>query len=210
MITQVQDFQIPTLQLLFINANELAADAEILLNTEKEQYLALTNPKRKISFLGVRYLRNHLKIQEEIHYLDSGKPYLKGVQLHISISHTFNFVALAVCKEDIGVDIELKSRNCTAVMNKFISESEKNLYQSMTHNWPLEIWCAKEAVYKLYDLNGLSFLKEIEIIKRDNLKGMVMLEGVIKRNIPQHQFRVQLFMKDDLLIALAQFNATVL
>lgn len=205
MIVHVEDFKLPHLQLVFADLTEANLDEQALIGAEREQYDSLTNQQRKKTFLGVRMLRKALKINAPIIYLPSGKPALYNTSDHISISHTKEIVAFATSEQPIGIDIEEKSRNCTRVINKFVSAHDKILYQAQHGNWPLELWCAKEAVYKLYDLPGLSFKDEINIAQRNCEGKKILLKGTISRLHPSKNFEVQLLQTDQLLIAVAYF-----
>lgn len=207
MISVSIDFQISSLQLVYMNSSSVNEDSIILLEEEAEQFKSLSNDKRKVEFLGVRFLRNSLEINEPIKYLSSGKPYLCSLQYPISISHCSKYIALAICAEPIGLDIELIGRDTSRIINKFISEGEKILYKNDLTDGALELWCAKEAVYKLYDLKGLAFKDEITILKRKKHGELILLEGKVQRNIPKREFIVKMARENDLLIAVATFTA---
>ena len=155
----------------------------------------------------MRFLRNSLSITEPIQYLSSGKPQLSGLDKPISISHCSKYIALAVCAEPVGLDIELLDRDTSRIINKFVSEEEKNLYKNRLLYDALELWCAKEAVYKLFDLPGLSFKDEILILNRKLNGQLILLEGIVQRNIPKKNFMVKITKENDLLIAVAVFKA---
>jgi len=205
MIVLVKDFTLPQLQLCFADLAAAKLDEHALIGPELKQYNSFTNQQRKKTFLGVRMLRNSLKISTPIIYLPSVKPILLDTNDHISISHTKEIVAFAASEQPIGIDIEEKNRNCTQIINKFVSVHEKNLYQQRQDNWPLELWCAKEAAYKLYDLPGLSFKEEISIHERNISGQMTILKGTISRNHPIKDFEVQLLQTDQILFAVAHF-----
>lgn len=207
MISVSIDFQMSSLQLVYMNSSSVNEDSIILLEEEAEQFKSLSNDKRKVEFLGVRFLRNSLEINEPIKYLSSGKPYLCSLQQPISISHCSKYIALAMCTEPVGLDIELIGRDTSHIINKFISEGEKILYKNDLTDGALELWCAKEAVYKLYDLKGLAFKDEITILKRKKQGELILLEGKVQRNIPKREFIVKIARENDLLIAVATFTA---
>ena len=98
-------------------------------------------------------------------------------------------------------------RDTSRIINKFVSEEEKNLYKNRLLYDALELWCAKEAVYKLFDLPGLSFKDEILILNRKLNGQLILLEGIVQRNIPKKNFMVKIAKENDLLIAVAVFKA---
>ena len=207
MITVSIDFQMSSFQLVYMNSSSVNERSIFLLEEEADQFKSLSNDQRQVEFLGVRFLRNSLDINEPIKYLSSGKPYLSLLQHPISISHCSKYIALAICAEPVGLDIELLGRDTSRIINKFISEGEKNLYKNDLADGALELWCAKEAVYKLYDLQGLSFKDEITILKRKEQGELILLEGKVQRNIPEQEFIVKIARENDLLIAVATFTA---
>ena len=207
MISVSIDFQMNSLQLVYLNSSSVNQSSILLLEEETEQFKLLTNDKRKVEFLGVRFLRNSLSIKEPIKYLESGKPHLARLQTPISISHCSKYIALAISSEPVGLDIELRGRDTSRIINKFVSETEKILYQNDLADGALELWCAKEAVYKLFDLPGLSFKEEILILNRKIQGELILLEGLVQRNVTQRGFIVKIANEKDLIIAVAVFTA---
>ena len=207
MISVSIDFQINSLQLVYMNSTSVDANSIQLLEEESEQLKLLSNDKRKVEFLGVRHLRNSLSIKESIRYLGSGKPYFALHQSAVSISHCSKYIALVVCKEPVGLDIELLDRDTSRIINKFVSEEEKNLCKNDFSDVALELWCAKEAVYKLFDIPGLSFREEILSLRKKIQGELIIFEGVVKRNAPKQNFIVKIAKENDLLIAVAVFTA---
>ncbi len=89
----------------------------------------------------------------------TGKP-LTIDNRSISISHSGDLVTLAVASHEIGVDIQLFSEKMARVQHKFISDSELKLPADSNFNSTHFLWCAKEAIFKIYGEN-LAF-KSIE------------------------------------------------
>lgn len=78
-----------------------------------------------------------------------GKPYVKGSKVQFSLSHTKGAVCVAfsVGDEEIGVDIELKSRRVSDnLMNRTLSENEKALVNN--DEAFIRCWVKKEAFLK--------------------------------------------------------------
>ena len=100
------------------------------------------------------------------HY-PSGRPFLYGSDINISISHTVRFVViLAHPHKRVGVDIECLERNFAAVEKKALSREER-AYLSCEHR-PLQlaiIWSAKEAMYKCLSIDGVDFSSQMSVDK---------------------------------------------
>lgn len=79
----------------------------------------------------------------KIIFEESGKPrFEKDCGIHFSLSHSGNFVAVAVSKNPCGVDIEIKKPRSERFIKKIMENEslECDFY---------ELWCLKEAYFKL-------------------------------------------------------------
>ena len=119
--------------------------------------------KRK-EFLVIRLILNFLNIKiNNLIYNSLGKPVLK-LNKFISISHSLNILVLAVSKNEIGVDIEKERKKISLVKQKFLSRFENNfLIKANEDKMLTRIWTSKEAIYKIINMPGISFKKNITI-----------------------------------------------
>lgn len=89
------------------------------------------------------------------------KPHFEQSDYHISLSHSYPFVAAAICKgNQVGIDVEIFGRNVEKIGPRFLSLEEWEIRQ----NSQVELtkaWTCKEAVYKAVGVPGLSFQQEI-------------------------------------------------
>lgn len=79
----------------------------------------------------------------EILFEQNGKPRFKEFSdIHFSLSHSGNFVAAAISENPCGVDIELKRQRSERFIGKIIENEtvDADFY---------ELWCLKEAYFKL-------------------------------------------------------------
>ena len=121
--------------------------------------------KRKIEWLAIRALLKEVIGQNfEIWYTKAGKPMISHPDYKfISISHSRNFASVVVDKKSsVGIDIESINRNYAAIKNKFLSEIELEKVNDDSFQQCL-YWCAKEAIFKLVDDEGIDFRKQIQI-----------------------------------------------
>tara|TARA_Y100001980_G_C14553604_1_gene339112 strand:+ start:296 stop:919 length:624 start_codon:yes stop_codon:yes gene_type:complete len=125
--------------------------------------------KRK-EFIVIRLILNFLNIEiNNLIYNSLGKPVLK-LNKFISISHSSNILVLAVSKNEIGVDIEKERKKISIVKQKFLSRFENNFLTKINEDKMLtRIWTSKEAIYKVINIPGINFKKNI-IIKPFKLK----------------------------------------
>lgn len=126
--------------------------------------------KRQREWLATRALMMQTPYRDTgIQYHSNGQPYLENSNMHISISHTAEFVAVAIAGTPVGIDIETKNRNALAVSNAFLQPHETEALQGNTDRdkEALRMWTAKEAAFKLYPDRSL-VLKDITASLQQN------------------------------------------
>ena len=124
--------------------------------------LSIKSQSRILEKLAVRVLLKELSGNEEyICYEESGKPYLKDRNYHISISHTKGYVAVILSERcSVGIDIEQITDKVRHVQSKYISnkeyiDPEQELIHLLLH------WSAKEAIYKVLNIEGIELKEEV-------------------------------------------------
>jgi len=119
----------------------------------------------KKGFLSVRHLLAKMDYtDDDLFYTDDGKPHLKDGK-RISITHSFEFSAIIVSNQVIGIDIEKNREKIIRIANKFIGKeadfiTKKNQIEQLT-----VIWGAKESLYKIHPDGGLLFKHHLPIEK---------------------------------------------
>ncbi|MBK7133194.1 MAG: 4'-phosphopantetheinyl transferase superfamily protein [Bacteroidales bacterium] len=138
----------------------------VLDNDEKKKYKSFSSNSRKLEFLSVRALLADLIGKEaKIVYNKNNKPFLKDGSRFISISHSHKLTAILLStNEKVGIDLEYMSTNIAAIAFKFLNRKEKVTKEQEERKYHLYIhWCAKEALYKICDKEGISIRKNITI-----------------------------------------------
>jgi len=139
----------------------------VTLNTEeKKRYKSFSSNSRKLEFLSVRALLSELIGKEaSIVYNKNNKPFIKDGSRFISISHSHKLTAILLStNEKVGIDLEYMSSNIAAIALKFLNVKEKITKDPDNRKYHLYIhWCAKEALYKICDKEGISIRKNITI-----------------------------------------------
>jgi len=141
---------------------ELAA----LDNGDKKKYKVFASTSRKLEFLSVRALLIELLGKEaRIVYNKNNKPFLKDGSRFISISHSHKLTAILLStNEKVGIDLEYMSTNIGKIAFKFINRREKITRSAESRRYHLYLhWCAKEALYKICDKEGISIKRNITI-----------------------------------------------
>lgn len=154
--------------------------------TDKKRYKTFRSTSRKLEFLSVRaLLKELLGPDARIVYNKNNKPFIKDGSHYISITHSNKLTAimLSTC-EKIGIDLEYMSSNINAISFKFLNKKEKITRARDKKKYHLYLhWCAKEALYKICDKEGINIKKNItiypfEIEDSGDIKGKVHSENI--------------------------------
>lgn len=156
--------------------------------SEKLEFEKLRFEKRQVEYLASRLLLNELlDSKTEIFYNQPGKPFLKNNPLHISISHSSDFVVLILSKQNTGIDVEQLNRNIDKVANRFLSQSELMDVQSSSNPQTARIiyWGAKESIFKCTHFHGVQFNTQIlinafQIEKEGFFEGKLIAENQVE------------------------------
>lgn len=130
-----------------------------------KQLLDKKNEVRRAEWLAVRLIVKELFGADcEVAYHSTGRPYLKNSDVHISISHTKGYAAVAYHHvAPIGVDIEYVSSRVERIADRFSSQEESSyieLYDAADRQkYHLINWSAKESLYKLFDSSSMADFK---------------------------------------------------
>jgi 4'-phosphopantetheinyl transferase len=150
----------------------------IWLIEESEQELAfasfeqcpeeIVSPQKRLEWLAGRVLIRKLVEQNGlvyagIHKDEFGKPFLRELPHHISLSHSFPHVAAQLdVKSTVGIDLEQPKEKLLAIAPRILSPVElKDAAANITKH--CVYWCAKEAMYKVYGKKGLHFAHQLNI-----------------------------------------------
>jgi 4'-phosphopantetheinyl transferase len=161
-------------------------ESVVLDSEEKKRYKSFRSNSRKLEFLSVRALLSELLGKEaRIVYNKNNKPFLKDGSHFISISHSHRLTAILLStNEKVGIDLEYMSSNISALAFKFMNRKEKVIKDSENRKYHYYLhWCAKEALYKICDKEGISirndiFIEPFKLMESGELKGKVHTEKI--------------------------------
>ena len=92
-----------------------------------------------------------------------GKPYFESADYQISISHAGKYAAFMLHRnEECGIDMEKITNRIIPITRKFIREDERQ-YEKLGLKGMFMVWCAKEAMYKLYGRKALDFKAHLKL-----------------------------------------------
>lgn len=96
----------------------------------------------------------------EIEIIREGKPYVKNCNLYFNLSHSDEFLVLAVGKAPLGIDIQKIGAIREKVAACYFTEAEKQLVKEQGATAFFEIWTQKESYVK-YTGEGIKGLRNL-------------------------------------------------
>jgi len=133
---------------------------------DQKRYEIYRSTSRKMEFLSVRALLAEMMDRDaRIVYNKNNKPFIKDGSHFISITHSNKLTAILISRnERVGIDLEYMRLNINAFASKFLNKREKITRRWADRTYHLYIhWCAKEAMYKICDKEGINIVNDISI-----------------------------------------------
>jgi 4'-phosphopantetheinyl transferase len=126
------------------------------------------NSIKRLEWLAGRILLRQLTEHFGLEYAGTikdefGKPFLKNLPHHISLSHSFPYVAAQIdLHQEIGIDLEQPKSKLLNIAHRILSPTElldagSDVIKHCVY------WCAKETMYKAYGKKGLHFSDQLQI-----------------------------------------------
>lgn len=159
------------------------ADSLVLTENSKKRLGGMKSEMHRRGFLSIRHLLAEAGYQDhDLFYDPLGKPHLKDGN-HISITHSHTFTGIIVSKRlKAGIDIEKQREKIARIAHKFTdlkfdrSSQDPELVRRLT-----VLWGAKESIYKILSIPGISFYKHIDIrgfeLAEGNTRGVANFQG---------------------------------
>lgn len=129
-----------------------------LKDSSVKRLFTMSSELHRRGFLSIRHLlRAAGYTDQNLYYDEVGKPHLDDDRF-ISITHSYEFTAIIISNQAVGIDIEKQREKILRIAPKFIGFEETFIKD---YNKPIKeltvIWGAKESMYKLYGQKGLGF-----------------------------------------------------
>lgn len=168
---------------------ELSPDIEQTAKEDQpdlyQQSLQIKNQQYRRQWLGTRMLLKNIEPGAgAVSYAATGKPFLAGSHLDLSISHTSNFCAISLNKENTGLDIEILGSKVERICDRFLSETEKEFATDSVRKHI--IWGAKETIFKAWSHGNVEFKKDIQISPFEASD-----EGMIQATFKERDYRLR-------------------
>jgi len=148
-----------------ITETEMELRESIVLQEKHQIRLnGMLSEQHRKGFLSVRKLLMEAGYTDfDLNYDENGKPHLSDGK-HISITHSYDFSAIIVSSQNVGIDLEKQREKIIKIADKFIGSEFDYLDKNNQYIEQLSIiWGAKEALYKMCNSRSLSFKQDMHI-----------------------------------------------
>lgn len=158
-------------------------------NTPQE----ITHAEKRLEYLAVRTLIKKLLLEWRVNFEgliknEHGKPFLKNLNYHVSLSHSFPYVTAILDKEKVvGIDLEHSKAKLLKIASRMLHQREyedagKDVAKLCIY------WCAKEAMLKMYGKKDLIFAENLLVEpfileKTGNFVGRIIVDN-LEKTIP--------------------------
>lgn len=157
---------------------------------QKEKALRYKNELDQVRSLASSYLINKLS-KEPLLFNDMGKPFFeKGP--YFNVSHSGQYIVMAVSNKDIGVDIEENKEIDMSPLIRIFNEAEAKMIKEHADFYYL--WCAKESLIKCIG-SSISRIKEIPALPFNGVK-----------SFNGKQYYIKTFIEDKHIISITRLS----
>lgn len=155
----------------------------------------ITNPNKRLEWLAGRVLVKEVLGSLGLNFQgitkdEYGKPFPNGYDYHLSLSHSYPFVATLIDKmESVGIDLEQPKEKLLRIAPRiFHPEELRDAGWNLTKH--CIYWCAKETLVKVHGQKNLVFAKNLiidpfQLENEGNIRGKIIV-GDVERVIPLH------------------------
>lgn len=157
---------------------------------DRKRYNVFRSTSRMTEFLSVRALLAELLGKDaRIVYNKNNKPFIKDGTYFISISHSYRLTAILISKDErVGIDVEYMRPNINSIAYKFLNKKEKITRNKEHRIYHLYVhWCAKEAMYKICDKEGINIINDITV-EPFEIKDSGEIAGTVKNQRIDERF----------------------
>jgi len=129
----------------------------------------IINKQKRLEWLAARSLVRSMLENQGMEYNgltkdEFGKPFLKEHPHHVSLSHSFPYVAVQLDRWNaVGIDLEQPKEKLKTIANRIFSAEEvrdagEDVVKLCVY------WCAKEALYKFHGKRDILFTDHLHIM----------------------------------------------
>ena len=130
---------------------------------EEERMTTIHSQKKQREFLAIRHLLRQAQLPTTaLSYTSEGKPQLE--RSYISITHSQDFVMIALSPRPVGIDIERCTPRILRLAPRFTPwQAPPDMDELTQIQAYTQLWTIKEALYKIADQPSVRFYEDLQI-----------------------------------------------
>jgi phosphopantetheinyl transferase len=145
----------------------------------------ITNENKRLEFLAGRVLVKEIFASMSLNFEgitkdQYGKPFPRGNDCHLSLSHSYPYVAALVDRsEPVGIDLEQPKDKLLRIAHRILHLEElENAGEDVVKH--TVFWCAKETLVKLHGQKNLTFAENLiidpfKLETEGNIRGRIIV-----------------------------------
>ena len=130
---------------------------------EEERLTAIHSQKKQREFLAIRHLLQQAQLPTTaLYYTPEGKPQLEGQ--YISITHSQDFVMIALSPRPVGIDIERCTPRILRLAPRFTPwQAPPDMDELTQIQAYTQLWTIKEVLYKIANQSSVRFYEDLQV-----------------------------------------------
>lgn len=161
------------------------------LSSEEPIPHSISNSKKRLEWLAGRLLVKTVieklgGIFQGVTKNEFGKPFIKGSTYHLSLSHSYPYVAASFHKEySVGIDLEQPKDKLLRIAPRVLGKDElEDAGSNITKH--CVYWCAKETLIKVYGKKDLTLAEHLiiapfQLEKQGHLVGRIIVNNTVTK-----------------------------
>jgi 4'-phosphopantetheinyl transferase len=165
------------------------SEADLAFHAQEQCPEEIISSQKRLEWLAGRNVITALTEKMDLNYNglhknEFGKPFLKGLSIEVSLTHSYPYVAAQLSlHKPVGIDLEQPKEKLLAIAARVLSPEElKDAGTDIVKH--CVYWCSKEALYKIDGKKGLHFSNQLNI-QPFTLQKNGSLQGTITRHVKQ-------------------------
>lgn len=145
------------------------------------KYKLITNQSVQVQTICRDLLFNYVLMMENIHseivYNEYGKPYFRNEKINFNISHSGDYVVLAISDNEIGIDVQkinaMNDLELDRLVRRIYNDNDYNYFYINDYITFFQVWTIKEGYMKAIGLGLINNIRDIVVDYEKHIVSML-------------------------------------
>ncbi len=120
-----------------------------------------------------------------------GKPYFENSNVYFNITHSRDFLAVAIGKAQVGIDAEFLRKADLRVANRFCESEKEYIFEADSDRRFFEIWTKKEAYLKYNGVGISGGLTSFNVLENPQMFKTFIINEYILTVCSNEEYRIE-------------------